>query len=108
MKRFPPTDFDWVKARSECSIALAFKELEADATQDVDRINKIRNGNFDPTFQITSRGRSFFVNRIPNTRSFDDPASVKFTLDHDEIVVSSNGEISGFSDCSLTVGLNDL
>jgi hypothetical protein len=84
------TNFNWIKARADCSLAQIFKQLELGATNDVDAANEQRKPEDHHTFSISTDYGRFSVTR--KSRSVL-PVSVDFSLEGEEIVVSTGNEI---------------
>jgi hypothetical protein len=86
------TDFDWVKARAECSIAEVFEQLKSEVEADVTAREKLRPKNEAHqhyAFKFTVTGRTFSVfiesNKIHRSASFtlrDNRISIR--KDHQE------------------------
>jgi hypothetical protein len=58
-----PDSFDWVKARSECSIESVFQILKQVVTSNVESAKTIFSKRSDVTFTVTSLDRRFVVTR---------------------------------------------
>ena len=56
-----PKDFDWVKARRECSIAKVFESLHLAAKASVDAMETTANGKTWNNFQFSAFADSFSV-----------------------------------------------
>lgn len=101
-----PQNFDWVSARSQCSVKQMFEELKLGVKQDVEAMSKAIKS--DPTrnpaniFKIAENAKTMKV-------FFDDPfsdgPSVLFTLTRSAIRVS-DGETNEFL-FNLEIGLNE-
>jgi hypothetical protein len=94
-------DFNWVKARSECSLGPLFQKLALGVKADVETINELghqaalasggkRTRNFE--FVTTHRAR-FAVMRVEVGKQH--AASVEFTLTGSAIAVEEIGEGTG-------------
>jgi hypothetical protein len=91
-------DFDWVRARSECSLPKIFERLFAGAQSDVDA----RNGVARETREGLSFEASRDGNRILVTRGGSEKIRlVKFTLAANSIDIEGEG-----SELIATPGLN--
>src|SRR5579863_5815523 len=53
--------FDWVMARSQCSITQVFVQLQMGADKDVRKINELYNLRGDSAFQLTAQGGDQFT-----------------------------------------------
>jgi hypothetical protein len=85
------TDFDWVKARSECSMTKMFMRLKADVEEDVEAANLLFKGT-GVKFGFTPNAASFTVYQdvIPLKE-------VSFTLNQYNISVGDGREKIKFS-----------
>jgi hypothetical protein len=92
------TDFDWVRARAQCSVAEVFQKLKLGAKADVDAANSLRNG--EPVkFSVIEQGNRFTVSRDHQS---EPASSVDFTLEKHIIKIEGvTGKIEAF------VTLND-
>jgi hypothetical protein len=83
-----PQELDWVKVRSECSVAHVFSELHLGAKNDVEAINLTPRAteNFATPFDVhtNSTGNVFVVFQTGNTNR-----TVKFRLGPDRIEVAN-------------------
>jgi len=86
-----PSNFDWVKARADCSPAQVFKELEFGAKRDVDAANGQRKPGDLHAFKMASDEGCFSVIR---ESSIALPVSVEFYLERDGIKVTSGAEVN--------------
>jgi hypothetical protein len=96
-----PRELDWVKARSECSIARVFSELYLGAKNDVEAINltPIATDNIGSPFDVHANpsGNSFVVFRTENIHR-----TVKFRLGPDRIeIINQAGQFT------ITLTLNN-
>jgi hypothetical protein len=102
MTRMPPSKFDWIKARHDCSLIVAFKELEEAAKIDVEKVSALPLGNSEVIFKFagSATGKAFYVTRHG---AFIDQTAITFKLNGSSILIKGAGE-----DMSLTVGVNDF
>jgi hypothetical protein len=84
------TNFNWIKAKADCSLAQVFKQLELGAANDVDAANEQRKPEDRHTFSISSAHGRFSIARESRSAL---PVSVDFSLEGDEIVVCTGNEI---------------
>lgn len=84
------TNFNWIKARADCSLAQVFKQLELGVRNDVDTANAQRMAEDRHKFSISASAGRFSVTR-ESSRAV--PLSVNFSLEGDEIVVCAGNEI---------------
>jgi hypothetical protein len=107
------TNFNWIKARADCSLAQVFKQLELGARNDVDTANAQRMAEDRHKFSISTSAGRFSVTR-ESSRAL--PLSVDFSLESDEIVVCTGNEIilkatitlNNEGRCMLKVGDEEL
>src|SRR5207237_1146669 len=108
-----PSDWDWVQARSNCSIQAVFKQLMADARANT----KVRQDLVNPErdqlgFRCDGRGNELTVSRMMNKGSSD----VVFSLKDNHIVVERDGHelcraaltLTNTGECRLKVGDREL
>jgi hypothetical protein len=88
-------NFDWVKARADCSLGQVFKDLKRGVKRDVEAANKI-SADQPHSFAVSSEDGCFSVTR---SSSVELPLSVEFRLKHDGI------EASGDLATDFTIGL---
>jgi hypothetical protein len=96
------SDFNWVKARHECSAARMFTRLSLRAAADVEERNELRTDRElkrEIKFEFQSKGARFEV--FQNSR---ERPSVTFVLDGDGIRVEGNNPSACFAG---TVTLNN-
>jgi hypothetical protein len=107
------TNFNWIKARADCSLAQVFKQLELGARNDVDTANAQRMAEDRHKFSISASAGRFSVTR-ESSRAL--PLSVDFSLEGNEIVVCAGNEIilkatitlNNEGRCMLKVGDEEL
>jgi hypothetical protein len=96
-----PQELDWVKARSECSVAQVFSELHIGAESDVKAINLTpRAADYLGSYfavHTNSNGNVFVVFQTGNTNK-----TVKFMLGPDRIAVTDQN-----SQFIITLTLNN-
>jgi hypothetical protein len=109
-------DFDWVKARAECSPVAAFEQLRAGVRQDVDERNELLGKESALKFRFVDAGdASFSVVRdgAPPVR----PDTVTFSRTDKAIEVANSDRAVTFvvtvtvnesGTCRLVVGARDL
>jgi hypothetical protein len=84
------TNFNWIKARADCSLAQVLRQLELGVRNDVDTVNAQRMADDRHKFSISASTGRFSVSR-ESSRAV--PLSVDFSLEGDEIVVCTGDEI---------------
>lgn len=108
-----PKDFDWVKARSECSAVVIFKKLGDDVKKNVDDMNALDNSD-KPRFSfIVGEGLSqpFSVH--------SGEAYIRFVLDQEAgrikiesnwrvFVITATPTLTGNGNCKLRVNESEL
>jgi hypothetical protein len=96
-----PPDFDWVKARWECSASQVFTELRLGVEDDIEEINKLRGGSPEKDVHIAQNrnGNTFKVWR----GELPEP-SIKFRMADDRIEVLDG---NGTKTVEYRVSLND-
>jgi hypothetical protein len=106
------SDFNWVKARAECSAAQVFKELELGAKEDVEKRNLLRSPEEQFRFLVAQAGPDRFAVIREAARG---SRSVDFMLAHSIISVDAGlSKFSGvitlnnFGECRLRVGNDEL
>ena len=77
------SDFDWVTARSQCSVAKMFEELRLGVESDVVTRNALRHVEDRVHFIFTKSGGKFSVAR--DAAAEDNPVSVDFYLSNGAI-----------------------
>lgn len=99
-----PVTFDWIAARSRCSIQQMFEDLKLAIKQDVELITA-RNAQDVPvrTFRITERAK--FMKIYEEDAYSEYPPSVTFSLSGNAIRVG-NGETNEEL-FNIVIGLND-
>lgn len=97
-----PSDFDWVKARADCSLPVVFKQLQLSVQNDVERAKALLAPNSGVMLTVQSQGGRFSVVRSQN-RSI--PDSVDFVLVRDKIIVK-NDEDAFLAEATLTLDNN--
>jgi hypothetical protein len=98
-----PRDFDWIAARSLCSIQRMFEELKTEIRQDAEKINARANENIPSRlFRITERAK--FLKVYEEDAFADYPPAVAFILSG-EVIHVQDGENKEMFD--ITIGLND-
>lgn len=110
-----PADFHWVVARSKCSIATVFRELELGATDDAKKAQSVLSQGGWPTFEVTKIiGNSFDVVRTHNPVF---SKHVQFSCVENEIQVRDNDDklfmratltLTNDGECKLKVGDQEL
>lgn len=107
-------DFDWVKARSDCSLPGVFKQLQRGVQNDVEEAKKLLSSSSAISLTVESRTGRFSVVRSENGSI---PDTVDFALNGDKIVVQSDeGKIlavvtltlDNSGRCKLSVGGAEL
>lgn len=83
-------NFNWIKARAECSLTQVLRQLELGARNDVDTANAQRMAEDRHKFSISASAGRFSVTR-ESSRAL--PLSVDFSSEGDEIVVCAGNEI---------------
>lgn len=93
-------DFDWVRARAECSLRRVFFHLVAGAESDaLAREDISKKGNDNVHFDSSKNGDSLLVTRSEGSSV----RRVKFALTEDAIIIEENGNIA----FKATPGLNN-
>ena len=91
MKGNPSADFNWVKARHDCSVYEVFKRLQIEVRSDIEERNAIRGDSDGRTFKFTlivdENQNTFTVIREPS----GDQASIVFLLKPGSISVETAG-----------------
>lgn len=81
-------EFDWVKARAECTAEQIFEKLKLQVKEDVDIRNTLRREDSPYKFTVEDRGRRFMVklqgNDLPNVAA----RGVTFRLGDESIDVA--------------------
>jgi len=103
-------DFDWVRARAQCSVDEVFQKLRLGAKTDVDVVNSLRAG--EPVkFSVIEQGNRFSVSREHQSEPL---MSVDFTLDKGVIRVEGLTEkfqafvtLNNDGECKVKIDLND-
>jgi hypothetical protein len=87
-----PQEFEWVKARSACTIEKMFEQLHEGIGNDVAAINSFRKFPEEKGFEVKQSGReySFTIKRAEAIRPF-----VKFAIAGDCINVSTDADKKG-------------
>jgi hypothetical protein len=86
-----PSAVSWVKARSQCSVGNAFKQLEQGARCDVEEMNVLLGERTRMSYAVSSgSGRHFSVVRIEDPMLSNISSSVDFELGNDHIAVVYN------------------
>ena len=93
--------FDWVTARSACSLPKVFKELMLQVEEDVKTRNALRPANSPYEFSVTEDGADFAV----HLDAKDVRRSVTFSLAQHAISVRDGGGNKMFE---VTLTFNDL
>lgn len=85
-----PINFDWVKARKDCSIPDVFKTLERETTSDVAKINALYCGADSDRAQylVSSSGDGEFAVIFSRNPVVSATATVDFVLTGEEIKAS--------------------
>jgi hypothetical protein len=105
-------NFDWVTARSECSVATVFGSLAAGVQSDVETMERITRTARQPLrFEYSREGT-----RIVVSRSGNPPTFVYFVLDNSEIRVEVKDEVrlralpglTAAGECLVRIGDKDL
>jgi hypothetical protein len=67
----PSSNFPWVRARAECSVAEAFNRLRLQVQEDVDQRKALRTTSESEhlNFNMVSNGKAFTVGRIEHNIS---------------------------------------
>jgi hypothetical protein len=84
-----PENFNWVKARADCSLAQMFKKLEFGVREDVNAANEQRSPSDLHIFSMVTDAGCFSVIR---ESSIALPVSIEFYLGSGGIKVSSGGQ----------------
>jgi hypothetical protein len=110
-----PADFHWVVARSKCSIAVVFTELQLGAVDDAKKAHSNLSQEGWPTFEATNIiGNSFCVVRAHNPVC---SKRVEFSRSENEIQVRDNDgklfmtatlTLTNEGECKLKVGDQEL
>jgi|ERR1700733_5606105 len=111
-------DFDWVIARSNCSIAVVFKELELGVIDDLEKAQSlVPPKNQWKKFSVTNTiGNRFAASRIDNTLtgfakfvSFSCTDSEIQVLDaNDRLLMAATLTLTNEGECKLKVGDQEL
>ena len=110
-----PVDFDWVRARSQCSLNVVFKELHNSVQNDVRVMELI----LPPSSQVKLSVTAFDRVRFSVVREVDGsfPDSVNFTLANGAIIAEDDENtfrhtatltLNNEGKCKLTVGNDEL
>ena len=94
------TNFNWIKARADCSVAQVFKQLELGARNDVEVANEQRKPEEHHVFSVSAEPGRFSV--VRGSRSAR-PVSVDFSLEGEEMVACVGNEIK----LTATITLNN-
>jgi hypothetical protein len=108
-------DFDWVRARSECSLPKAFERIFAGVKSDVDARNAVSKE--DPeglVFESSREGNRILVIRGGNQQAVRTvtfaltPADITVERDGGENLIRATPGLSNPGDCTLTVESQEL
>lgn len=109
-----PKNFDWVKARSECSIVAVFKQLELEAEADMERRNNL-NRKETSRFKYshgTNKNPSFYVRRDNGDSLLfmldPNPARINVTGNDGKIFLTATLTLNNDGECKLKVGDKEL
>jgi hypothetical protein len=95
-----PRDFDWVKARANCSSAQVFTELRLGVEDDILEINKIRGSSSDTVAHLAQNGNG---NTFKVWRGESPEPSIKFRMVSGRIeVLDGNGTITASYEVSFS------
>jgi hypothetical protein len=94
------TNFNWIKARADCSVAQVFKQLELGARNDVEAANEQRKSEEHHVFSVSAEPGRFSV--VRGSRNVH-PVSVDFSLEGEEIAACVGNEIK----LTATITLNN-
>jgi hypothetical protein len=110
-----PVEFDWVRARSQCSLNVVFKELHNSVQNDVRTMESILPPNRQVKLSVTAFDRVRFSVVREGDDSFSD--SVNFTLANGAIIAEDDDKtfqhiatltLNNEGKCKLTVGNDEL
>jgi hypothetical protein len=82
-----PENFDWVTARSNCSLVVVFEKLKHQIGVDVQTRNALRPVGLHYAFRLVDNGSNTFAVLVES--NFANPA-VRFTLDADKISIAAS------------------
>ncbi|MGA8730020.1 MAG: hypothetical protein WB608_14805 [Terracidiphilus sp.] len=96
-----PQGFNWVKAKTECSVSQVFIELRLGVEDDIAEINKVRGGSPEKDVHIAQNGNG---NTFKVWRGESPEPSIKFRMSGNRIeVLDGNGTMAA----SYEVSFND-
>jgi hypothetical protein len=111
-----PENFNWVKERSHCSLAVIFKELEHGVREDIATLQQLYPK--DPaSFDVSSSRNCFTVLLIANPMTSMITNSVEFLLTREGIKVEDKDKTESLTvnltlnhegQCKLKVGTEEL
>lgn len=111
---FLPTEFDWVRARSNCSLPVIFKVLHLGAQNDVQTMGSLAVAAGQPRFSVTPMVRGRF-SVVREDGAF--PESVNFVLangaitaqdDQGTVLVAATITLNNAGQCRLKVETEEL
>jgi|ERR1035441_230911 hypothetical protein len=104
-------DFDWVKARSECSLAVIFERLKVQLQQDVETRQSLRGPGpfYEYGFKLVIEGRSVAV-VLEGARALHDSVlfrltetAIEITDRNGQVTLSATPTVSDDGECRLKV-----
>jgi hypothetical protein len=110
-----PADFHWVLARSKCSIAVVFTELQLGAVDDAKKAQSTLSQQGWPTFEATNIiGNSFCVVRAQNplfskrVEFSHSENEIQVRDDHAKLFMTATLTLTNEGECKLKVGDQEL
>lgn len=105
----PETNFDWVRARFECSPTKVFQQLKRQIEKDVETRNDLRSPDSNFGFDTTSQGNSITVfvqgNRLHRSVIFEQTdLGITVRDGDDKMLYDATLTISNDGECRLKVG----
>jgi hypothetical protein len=103
-------DFDWVKARAQCSLGVIFRKLKAAAARDVDSINAIfAETKTASVVELSELSDRFLVIKQGRSAEFKLTASsISINVDEGRRELAAVPALNPEGDCRLLVNGNEL
>ena len=109
-----PIKFDWVGARSKCSLSEVFKALELGARDDVDAINALIISNTQIKFKVVGNGIRFSViceygAQTSGSRDFYRKDNEIFVSnENSKVIFTATITLNSLGRCMLKIGEDEL
>ncbi len=107
-----PTDFDWVRARSACSLPVVFKELQLGVQNDALAMESLAAGQVRFSVTALMRGRFSVVREekgFPDSMTFAlENGAITVRDDENAVIATATVTLNDKGECKLKVGTDEL